>query len=48
MTQQPKQRWIAAIVTESATALPLLPWERAAKRVRRLRNIAGPALTSCA
>ncbi len=48
MTDQPKQRWITAMVCEATQGLPPLPWERAAKRTRRLRRSADPELTDCA
>ncbi|MFN7003764.1 MAG: hypothetical protein ACK4NW_10085 [Roseinatronobacter sp.] len=36
MTKRPHQRWIASVVSEAADGVPVLPWERAAKRARRL------------
>lgn len=48
MTKRPQQRWITAIVTEAATGVPVLPWERAAKRARRMQLVPKPGLASFA
>ncbi|WP_175546780.1 hypothetical protein [Natronohydrobacter thiooxidans] len=47
MTKRPQHRWITAIVTEAAD-VPVLPWERAAKRARRLQLAARPGLAGFA
>ncbi len=36
MTDTTTQRWIDATITEIAKGVPVLPWERAAKRQRCL------------
>jgi hypothetical protein len=35
MANTSKHRWINTLILESATGVPALPWERAAKRARR-------------
>lgn len=42
MSIKSKPRWINTLVLESATHIPALPWERAAKRARRIA-LAQPA-----
>ena len=37
MSQHLSSRWITAILEESTAGIPTLPWERAAKRARRLK-----------
>jgi hypothetical protein len=36
MAPRPAPRWIAALIDQSPQPLPGFPWERAAKRARRL------------
>jgi len=48
MTKKPQPRWITAIVTEATSGVPVLPWERAAKRARRLQLAATPGLAGFA
>lgn len=38
MTAKIKPRWINAALSESALHMPALPWERAAKRARRIEG----------
>ncbi|PZX44657.1 hypothetical protein LY56_01907 [Roseinatronobacter thiooxidans] len=38
MTATIKHRWINAALSESALHMPVLPWERAAKRARRIES----------
>lgn len=48
MTKTSQHRWITAIVTEAASGVPVLPWERAAKRARRMQLAAKPGMSSFA
>lgn len=48
MTKTSQHRWITSIVAEAAAGVPVLPWERAAKRARRMQLAAKPGLTSFA
>ena len=36
MAHMSKHRWIKTLLTESANQIPMLPWERGAKRARRI------------
>jgi len=36
MTPTQKHRWINTAIAEAAFQIPALPWERAAKRARRI------------
>ena len=36
MSHTSKHRWIKTLLTEGANRIPMLPWERGAKRARRM------------
>jgi hypothetical protein len=39
MAPRPAPRWMTALIDQSTQTLPVLPWERAAKRARRLAAV---------
>jgi hypothetical protein len=39
MAPRPAPRWMTAIIDQSTQPLPGFPWERAAKRARRLNAV---------
>jgi hypothetical protein len=46
MAPRPAPRWIAALIDHSPQPLPVLPWERAAKRARRMAGLPPAFATS--
>lgn len=40
MSDQARKKWITAVAAQAQSALPVLPWSRAAKRAKHLmKNI---------